>query len=696
MQSLPALSRFELHEELGSGTTGTVYRAVARERTKGVAIGDQVAIKFLRQDLLADEEALSRFLEEGRIGMSIRSPYVVRIFSVENVPFLGLTLSYLVMELVQGRTVRRLLAEVGPPVEHLIRRIGREVALGLHVLHSRRIVHRDLKPENICLTDDGRVKLMDLGLARQGRILPFAGSSSESFFGSVGYAAPEALRSGRATPGSDLYALGVVLYELATGRHPFVEPGRQLAAEELIEAQLRREAPPPARFNPRISAFLERLILNLLDKDPVHRIGPASRLAKILGEGEASSFWRENERRAPMLSSARRVRNARRFEVAPFLGRELEIARLVEARERTRAGKPLAVLITGPSGVGKRRIALEAVDRWLSEGEHLVFFAGRGGPPEEEGPAAPFGWFLVDWLLQDPDLTQPVYSESSPALAERFANRLAALDLLPPAAAEPLVQSLFPSGDRPPHPPSPDDLAYCLRAAGRDGLLCLLVDRVDSLRHDAVAVLERLLAPAGDGRILVFVVHQEERSLPAFLEQAVSSEDGADIGSKPDVQQVRVGPLPPAVFADLCSHLFELPDEGRRVGERFFADLGGNPGHLAASLEVLAHQGRISGKPSSYRLEGPIEQAPLPAEVARLYEGRVRELPAEHRNLLDRAAILGDRFLPVELEEMTGLNELLLLQRLSELKGSALVLEGHHLLFTHRAYRDALLRLMPL
>ena len=157
---------FELLQEIGSGSSGTVYRARLTQQYGEHSAGTEVAVKFLRPELAADERARARLFSEGELGRSLRHRNVAEIYGVETITLLGLETTYLVMQYVQGTTLRELLQRSGVPVEDLTRRLGADAAKGLFALHRRGLVHRDVKPENLILTPDSQLKIVDLGLAR--------------------------------------------------------------------------------------------------------------------------------------------------------------------------------------------------------------------------------------------------------------------------------------------------------------------------------------------------------------------------------------------------------------------------------------------------------------------------------------------------------------------------------------------------
>ena len=271
--------RFDLVGTIGVGASGTVYRARLREPYHGLEAGSEVAVKFLRRDRLDDPRARQQLDTEGRLGRIVDHPNVARIHGVESLTLLGLEVTYLVMELVKGTTLRDFLRDNGPAGEDLVRTIGADAARGLSALHEAGLVHRDLKPDNLLLTPDGALKIVDLGLARRidGRVrtgdrdgagshgssrgVSGSGSYHDGIAGNLLHAAPEVLSGRAATPAADVYGLGIVLYQLSTGRHPFthrIDPDgaeHKRDADELIDAQRHQSPPPPSRFRPRLSPF---------------------------------------------------------------------------------------------------------------------------------------------------------------------------------------------------------------------------------------------------------------------------------------------------------------------------------------------------------------------------------------------------------------------------------------------------------
>lgn len=258
-------SQYVLHELLGRGSMGQVFRGSVRES------GAPVAVKVLRPELVSDPEIVGRFVQERAILVSVSHPNVVRVIDlvVE-----GETLG-IVMELVRGQDLRRHLRErrTLPPTEAA--RYGTELLLGLAAVHAAGIVHRDIKPENLLVDVAGPeacLKLTDFGIAR----LSYGGATTKlsGVIGTPEYMAPEVADHVTATAAADLYAAGVVLYELLCGRTPFAG-GHPMAV-------LRRQIDEAPAAIPGVPAELWALIESLLAKDPGSRPESADRAAATL------------------------------------------------------------------------------------------------------------------------------------------------------------------------------------------------------------------------------------------------------------------------------------------------------------------------------------------------------------------------------------------------------------------------------
>ena len=187
-----SLGGCRLESVLGAGGMGTVYLARAEVASAAAAEGERVAVKVFHPHLVTRERFAARFLREADLGRRVRHANVVRTLGAGEAVEADRPVRFLVMEHVEGRTLRELLAELGRLPEELVRHVGREIAKGLAAIHAAGAVHRDLKPENVIVTSDHVVKVMDLGVARVDDAATL--SESGAFIGSVRYAAPATTR----------------------------------------------------------------------------------------------------------------------------------------------------------------------------------------------------------------------------------------------------------------------------------------------------------------------------------------------------------------------------------------------------------------------------------------------------------------------------------------------------------------------
>jgi len=257
------LGHYRILGPLGAGGMGVVYRA------RDLRLERDVALKVLPADALADDDTRRRFRREALALSRLSHPNIAQVYDFDSQD----DVDYLVMELVAGAGLDQKLAAGAMPERDTIK-LGAQLADGLAAAHQQGIIHRDLKPANLRLTPEGRLKILDFGLAR---VLPhepeFTLSNTANAAGTLPYMAPEQLRGEPVDARSDIYATGAVLYEMATGRRPHPQQG-----PHVVEAILNRPPEPPTRLNPRLSLALEFAILKALEKDPARRYQSAREL----------------------------------------------------------------------------------------------------------------------------------------------------------------------------------------------------------------------------------------------------------------------------------------------------------------------------------------------------------------------------------------------------------------------------------
>lgn len=260
------INRYEILEKIGSGGMAVVYKA------KDTLLGRLVAVKILHEQFAQDETFVRHFRREAQSGAGLSHPNIVSIFDVGR----HQDDHFLVMEYVEGTNLKDIIKRFGPLEEDHVLRMGIELCDALEHAHENGLIHCDIKPHNILVTDKGKVKVTDFGIARActSDTITFTGS----MVGSVHYFSPEQARGGKADIQSDLYSASVVLYELATGQVPF-------SAESPVSVALKQisdEPVPPTQINPEISPELEQVILKGMSKNPKDRYGSAGEMKQAL------------------------------------------------------------------------------------------------------------------------------------------------------------------------------------------------------------------------------------------------------------------------------------------------------------------------------------------------------------------------------------------------------------------------------
>ncbi len=259
-------NRYRIEELLGQGGMARVYRGT------DLVLDRTIAVKILAELMVPDTEALRRFRREAQAAAALSHPGIVAVYDTGSD---GDT-HYIVMEYVTGRTLADVLHEGGALPPELAVDIASAVASALGAAHAKGIVHRDVKPGNIMITSVGEVKVMDFGIARALSSNTF--TQTASVLGTATYLAPEQARGAPVDARSDLYALGVVMYEMLIGRPPF-SAGSPVA---VAYQHVREEPTPPSRLNRRISSGLEAVVLKAMAKAPGARYQTAGDLEKDL------------------------------------------------------------------------------------------------------------------------------------------------------------------------------------------------------------------------------------------------------------------------------------------------------------------------------------------------------------------------------------------------------------------------------
>lgn len=267
-------NRYEIMEKIGGGGMAIVYKA------KCNLLNRYVAVKILRTEFTNDRDLINKFKGESQAAASLSHPNIVNIYDVGE----SEDIYYIVMEYVKGKTLKELIKEEGPMTSDSIIDYTKQIAYALQHAHQNHIIHRDIKPHNILVTGDNRAKVTDFGIAVAATSSTI--TNAGSVIGSVHYFSPEQARGGYTDEKSDLYSLGIVMYEMATGRVPF--EGESPIAVALKHIQEKPAA--PSVINPSVSKALEDIILKLMNKEQASRYQNAAALIEDLNKLKSSAL----------------------------------------------------------------------------------------------------------------------------------------------------------------------------------------------------------------------------------------------------------------------------------------------------------------------------------------------------------------------------------------------------------------------
>ncbi len=666
-QALPdPLAGLTLLDELGHGSASVVHRA-----RRGPT---EFAVKVLRE---RPERAGDRtdYQREAAVLANVRHPALVRIHAVGELD----GRPALVMDLVPGETLQVLLSRMGPLDEPTALRIARDAAGALAAAHATGLVHRDVKPANLIVQPDGHAKLIDFGLvARAG-----TQQSRDVTIGTVRYSPPEQTGLlGRAIDGrSDLYALGVVLFEMLAGHAPF-DAGD---VGELARLHAAVVAPDLATLAPGLSPALCGVVARLLAKDPDDRYQTADGLLhdleRISSEpGGAANFalgTRDDPRAA--------------VHDLPLVGRDEELATLRGAWHRAQRGHGSAVLVTGAPGTGKRRLLRELVGEAVAEG--ALDFTARA-LPDDPTPLSPLRE-AVDRYLDGVAALAPepraralrdvrAALESAGHAAHALSPRLAALggpgDQHPVQAAVPALAG------------SDQHAAAVARffvdLATRHGAAILRLIDVPHLDETTLRVLGHIAVDLPEVPLLVLATGRSDAD--ATMARLPFERALADRLTT----QIELGPLAErdttALVRCLLGGTLPDPDLVAQLHHR----ATGNPFALQEYVRAITHAGLVRPSWGTLLVDRTgLDRLALPDDVMGLVLARLERLSPSAREFLTAAAVAGNRFSPAVVARAADLSAVDAAEACTEALAERLIerRDADRCAFVHERLREALL-----
>ena len=645
--------RYRLDSELGRGGMGTVYRATDLELQR------EVAVKILSATSHTSE-GRERLIREARAAAALNHPHIVTIHDVGEAS----GLPFLVMELVAGPR----LSQAKPTDLSRVVEIAVQICAALEHAHAASIVHRDLKPDNVLLSGTSHasnVKLADLGLA-----LPAHGariSRAGVIVGTAAYMAPEQALGQPVDGRSDLYALGVLIYELTTGRVPFTGDDPLTVVSQHVHAPV----VPPRVLRPDLPRALEAIIVRLLAKDPAHRFNTAAETRAALLE----SLIEKDETSASDAASAVAILDA--LSRGRLVGRATELAEARELWHRARQGRGHAVLLSGEPGAGKSRLAREITIQAAVDGALVL----TGGCYEYEAttPYLPFVEAFRRWVREerDDDKLRDILGEAAPQIAK---------------LAPEIETRLGPFPEQPPLPPHEerllffDAVAHVFSNIARRQSLLLYADDLHWADRGTLWLLGHLLRQLREERVLIVGAYREtelDRAHPL-------AKSLVDWNRERLITRIALRRFNTDETGDQLSALL-----GEHVSGEFAVavhrETEGNPFFVEEVLKALIERGSVRRDNGRWsRCE--MDELLIPQSVKEAIGHRLDRVSQECNEVLRLGAILGKVFTFDELTAAAEQSEDALLDALDEATGAQLIASaaGDSFSFTHDKIREVL------
>ena len=611
----PPTARYVIGESLEKGGMGEVFLA------DDTQLGRKVAIKFLTESLEADETARERLHREARSAAALDHPFVCKIYELADIDGrTGIVMEYVTGETLQTRLRRAPLS----PKEAL--EIASEVAEALDEAHQHRVVHRDLKPSNVMLTTQGHVKVMDFGLAKTVRVgTPSDEQSTGSLtdpgvrVGTPGYMAPEQLLGGHVDERSDIFAFGILLYELLAGLHPFTR-----ASPSGTMAAILKETPAPISQYSKDAPESARVTLDrLLAKEPHQRYQSFGELRTDLGQllRDASGMT-PAPRTAPIGATST-------VERTPFVGRDTERAEARRLLDQAVAGQGSLLLLGGEPGVGKTRLAEEVLAEARQRG--CLALTGRCYEMEGTPPFIPWVEVVEHW------------ARITPSAAFREVLGDAASEV---AKLVPELRRTFPEIPQPIELPPAQQRRYLFNSflefverGARITPHALLIDDLHWADESTLLLLQHFAQQLERIPLLIIGTYRDvdldiQRPFAEMLE-ALTRQRLA--------HKLALGRLDERGVAEMLKVLSNL-DPPPALVTAVYTETEGNPFFTEEVFHHLAEEGRILDEQGEWRTDLRVESLEVPEGVRLVIGRRLKRLSDEARRVLAGAAIVGRSF----------------------------------------------------
>jgi tetratricopeptide (TPR) repeat protein len=643
------LGPYQIEAQLGAGGMGAVYLA------RDTRLNRKVAIKVLHGKLAEPDRGsieAQRFRQEARTVSALNHPHIVTLYDIGN----DRGVDFLVLEYVAGKTLKQLVPGGGLPLAEVIH-YGVQVVQALAAAHAAGIIHRDIKPANIMVTAGSQVKVLDFGLAKAVTVigpvsetltLEEAATTPGMIVGTIAYMSPEQTRGEQLDVRSDIFSLGSVLYEAATGLLPF----RGRSTLELMHEIAAVDPVAPSALRPDIPLEFDAVIRRALSKDRGSRYPSASEFAEAL-----------QQLRAPISID---VAAAVEREPDAFVGRETEIRKLDGALQQAIRGSGRVFFLAGEAGIGKSALASAFLRQ--ARREHQELLAARGSCIEQYGAGEAYLPFL-DALA---GLMNASGRERVAAVLRRHAPTWCLQ--FPGVFTESVIEQLQRQAIGATKERMLRECGDALAALAADRPVLLLLEdlhwsdpsSIDLLRHIGSRVTGQRLLLIGTFR----PEEEEQRNQPL-------RNCRREMHARDQCEEISVRRLGLEQIEGYIAARFSPNDFPAEFADLIHRKTEGHPLFCTALLQHLSERGDISKSNGHWRLTCKAAELALdvPESVRGIIRNKIDALEAADRRVLQYASVEGEEFTSVILARLLGTDELALEQRLAHLERAHRLIE---------------------
>lgn len=633
-----AISHYKIVEKIGRGGMAEVYEAVDTNT------GKAVALKVLLPHLASDEIVRQRFLREARVGMKLDHPGIVKVYEIgedNKQPFIA-------MELVKGRTLDKVIGDKRLDVKRVIA-IGKDIADALCVAHRQGIIHRDIKSRNIVITDND-VKIMDFGLAK---VMDTSSlTEKHEIIGTLCYMSPEQAIGDAIDARTDIFSLGVVLYQMLTARLPF--NGEH--AGTIIHAILFSEPLRISDIDPSLPREVEQVVFKALQKNTDRRFQSATdlkmdllKLADLL-DGRPVTFIASDIPAEEVFERHRGIHSA-------LIGREQEMVELQTRLTRMLQGRSTAVLLSGEAGIGKSRLVWELGQQ--AKKRDARYLMGRcvpsGGIPYQPILESIRQYFDLKGIADDKTLNKYIIEH---ARHLRYRMDVVASLVLPQVATKPTIADKERFWDT---------AAEVVKVIAKDRPIVVHLDDLHWADAPTLEMLTYILRALNDDRVLIIGTYRPEDIVEQEhpLRKILKS-----VKKESLVHEISLKRLDKKRTRSVIHSVFEDSAFTDRFTDSIYRETEGNPLFILEVLKLLKDENIITRHDTGWRLASDAVEIRVPKSITDVILRRLRRLDREEREIIDMAAVEGLSFQSDALAQCLDQPRIKVLRRLQNLESS--------------------------